>query len=363
MHDEGILAAQLDQHGIPWKVFRLSSTLGGVSRNERPSLNQMFAAGTGFVALASRLCGLIREWNISLIHANHMYGYLSGGIAARLCAIPCVWHLHESWEPGLICDLLTRLGPLIASHVITIAEFETKTAAKLVERVGYTLIPNAFDFEELEAARKRSAEEVRAEFGITSSQLLFGYVSHLAPYKGQHTFLQAFARVARDHPHSRALIVGGPRKHCDWFRDQLLEDARKMAVLDRVVFTGVRLDIADIMNALDVCACVSENQEFNRVLVEAMYFAKPVLATDLRGASLAVETGQTGILVPPRDPVAMARALDSLASRPDLRTRLGANARTYVLKTFPYRKIVPQYVGVYSKLLNPMPLACGAAIG
>jgi glycosyltransferase involved in cell wall biosynthesis len=350
MHDEGILAAQLDEQGIPWRVFRLNNVLGSISRNQRPSLKQIFAAGAGFGTLTSQLCELIRKWNISLVHANHMYSYLSSGIAARLCRIPCVWHLHESWEPGPVSYTFTRLGPLLADHVITIAEFETKTAAKLVGRVGYTLIPNAFDFDEMEAARRRSAEDVRAEFGIAPGQVLFGYVSHLAPYKGQRTFLRAFATLSRDYPQCRALIVGGPRKHCEWFRDDLIQEARKLAIMDRITFTGVRLDVADIINALDIFVCVSENQEFNRVLVEAMYFAKPVLATDLRGGSIVVRTRQTGMLVPPHDIIAMTRAMDCLVIDPELRARLGSNARRYVLATFPYRKIVPKYLEVYSQL-------------
>jgi len=352
MHAEGLLAAQLDQHNIPWKIARLGEGLGSFTRNKLPSLNQAVATGAGLVTLTARLCEVIREWDIDLVHAHHMYAYLSCGIAARIRRVPCIWHLHESWEPGLVYSILSRLGPLLADHIITIAEYETTTAANLVRRVGYTLIPNAFDFDELEAARKRSAEEIRAELGIEPDQLLIGYVSHLAPYKGQRTFLQAFAALARDYPSCRALVVGGPRKSCEWFRDELFEYARKLAITDRVTFTGVRLDVADIMNALDIFVCVSENQEFNRVLVEAMYFAKPVLASDLRGSSIVAETGRTGILVPPRDPSAMTRALACLAGDADLRARLGLNGRQYILATFPSDKIVPKYVDVYSRLLS-----------
>lgn len=277
---------------------------------------------------------------------------MSCGLAARACRIPCIWHLHESWEPGLLSSTLSALGPLVADHVITIAEYETMTAAKLIARVEHTLVPNAFDFDELGAACTRSAEDVRAEFGIEPDQIVIGYVSHLAPYKGQRTFLQAFAALAQDHPRCRALVVGGPRKSCEWFRDELYEEARKLAIDDRVVFSGVRLDVADIMNALDIVASVSENQEFNRVLVEAMYFAKPVLATDLRGGSMVVETGRTGMLVPPRDPVAMRCKLACLVDDPELRAKLGANARQYVIATFPSGKVVPKYAEIYSELLN-----------
>jgi glycosyltransferase involved in cell wall biosynthesis len=97
---------------------------------------------------------------------------------------------------------------------------------------------------------------------------------------------------------------------------------------------------------------VSENQEFNRVLVEAMYFGKPVIATDMRGGSVVAETGVTGILVPPRNPTGMARALASLARDEELRVRLGANARQYVLETFPYRMIAPKYAELYSRLVS-----------
>jgi glycosyltransferase involved in cell wall biosynthesis len=99
--------------------------------------------------------------------------------------------------------------------------------------------------------------------------------------------------------------VGGPRKSCGWFRDELREDVRKLGLAERIQFTGVRLDLADIMNALDIFICVSENQEFNCVLVEAMYFGKPVVATGIWGGSVVAETGVRGIPVPPRNPTGM----------------------------------------------------------
>jgi len=294
---------------------------------------------------------LIREWDIDIIHAHHMYAYLSCGMAAKTRGVPCVWHLHESWQPGFLSEILTQAGHLFANHVITIAEYETGTVSRLIRRTGHTLILNAFDFDQLGASQKRAAGDVRAEFGVTSNEILVGYVSHLAPYKGQRTFVHAFARLVDEVPSCRALIVGGPRKSYEWFRDELLEDVRKLGLAERVRFTGVRLDLADIMNALDVFVCVSENQEFNRVLAEAMYFAKPVIASDLRGGSIVAETGRTGILVPPRDPVAMALALARLAKDSELRRKLGANAHEYVLATFPYLKITPMYVDVYDRLL------------
>lgn len=352
MHAEGLLIPQLERHRIPWKIVPLTRHVTDFSRNRSPSARQAMGAAASIATLAWRVCRAIREWKIDLVHAHHMYGYLSCGIAARLCRVPCIWHLHESWEPGFVCGTLSRLGPFVADHVITIAEYETTTAAQLVARVGHTLVPNAFDFDELAAAQKRPSEDVRAEFGIRPDHILIGYVSQLAPYKGQRTFLQAFASLAQSDPRCRALVVGGPRKSYQWFRDALLQDARELGLGDRVVFTGVRLDVADIMNALDICVCVSENQEFNRVLVEAMYFAKPVLATDLRGGSIVVETGRTGILVPPCDAIAMTRALACLVADSELRKNIGSNAREYVLATFPDCKIVPKYAEVYSRLLH-----------
>jgi glycosyltransferase involved in cell wall biosynthesis len=145
--------------------------------------------------------------------------------------------------------------------------------------------------------------------------------------------------------------VGGPRKSFEWFRDELTAEVSELGLSNQIAFCGARLDIANIMQAIDVGVCVSSTEEFNRVLIEAMCFGKPVIASDLRGGSIVAETGRSGLLVPPDDDRSLAAALQVLLDDSETRTRLGANAQNYVQQRFSVEEIVSKYERVYDLVL------------
>jgi glycosyltransferase involved in cell wall biosynthesis len=169
--------------------------------------------------------------------------------------------------------------------------------------------------------------------------------------------------LAKDGTVFKAIIVGGPRKSCEWFQDELKAEVRELSLSGRVFFCGTRLDIGNVMEAIDIFACVSSTEEFNRVLIEAMCFGKPVIASDLRGGSIVAETGRTGMLVPPDDDESLAAALKSLLDDSVSRARIGANGQSYVNQRFSVESLVSKYERVYDRLLadQPTPLRAKAA--
>jgi phosphatidylinositol alpha 1,6-mannosyltransferase len=106
------------------------------------------------------------------------------------------------------------------------------------------------------------------------------------------------------------------------------------------------------MNAIDIFACVSSTEEFNRVLIEAMCFGKPVIAPNLRGGSIVAEDGLSGLLVPPDDDKSLAAALTLLLDDSESRTRLGANGQRYAFERFSVDRLVSKYERVYDVLLT-----------
>jgi glycosyltransferase involved in cell wall biosynthesis len=194
--------------------------------------------------------------------------------------------------------------------------------------------------------------EVRSDFDVQEHEVLIGYVSHLAPYKGQGTFVRAFADLVRQGVECRAAIVGGPRKSFEWFVDDLKAEVEKLGISDRLAFYGTRLDVADMMNAFDIFVCVSEAEEFNRVLVEAMCFGKPVIASDLRGGSIVLDHEHSGLLVPPKDVPALIAALKRLVTDSAMRLRLGVHGRAHARRRFSVGNVVPRYERIYESVLR-----------
>jgi glycosyltransferase involved in cell wall biosynthesis len=353
MHGGGYFEKLLTQSGIPYEIRGLASNASGLSRNKRIGVRDALVATTETIRTASGISRAVNNWKIDVIHANHLSGYLSCGLAARWNRIPNVWHLHEGLERGFVSHILEKAARILADHLITMAPYEASTIARMTRQLGHTMIESAFAFDELLASPRRDRDELRNEFGVGPQDVLIAYVSHLAPYKGQGTFVKAFAQLPRNaSPRYRAVIVGGPRKSFEWFPDQLRTEVTSLGLQDRVQFCGYRSDVPDIMRAADIFVCVSESEEFNRVLVEAMAFGKPVIATDLRGGSIVIANGETGLLVKPRDVASLKDALWSLRNG-ETRMRLGDNGHKYVLDRFSIGKLVLKYQNVYLSLLKP----------
>jgi glycosyltransferase involved in cell wall biosynthesis len=350
MHGSGHYGELLRREGIQFEVVPLSETMTKLSRN-RQVIWQSVPILLEIRRLAATVEGIARRWSIDLFHVHHPYGYLACGLAAKRLGVPCIWHLHEGWERGLTTRCFEIAGRSLADHVINIAPYEQSTVSALTDQVPHSIVENAFDFEDLRQSQSRCRDDVRSEFGVEPSEVLIGYVSHIAPYKGQRTFVRALDRLARGGSTFRAIIVGGPRKSFEWFRDELKAEVSELGLSNKIVFCGARLDIANIMQAIDVGVCVSSTEEFNRVLIEAMCFGKPVIASDLRGGSIVAETGRTGVLVPPDDDQSLASALKLLLDDSETRVRLGANARDYVHQRFSVEDIVLKYERVYDLVL------------
>jgi glycosyltransferase involved in cell wall biosynthesis len=352
-HTAGQFVDELRDAGILTETIPIGKDLGNLSRNRIFANPLSLITGISELPnLIDRVVELLHRLDIKLVHCNHPYAFIIGGLAARRAGLPCIWHFHEIWTPGLLKSFYLLAARFLADQIITIAEYEAMTFPKRAKLPPICIIYNGFDFDEFRQSRDSDPLKVRKEFGLEPESFLVGYVSHLAPYKGQTTFLQAMARVVEQYPAVQALVVGGPRKSCEHYPFELRELVAKLGLSKNTIFTGARLDIADVMSALDIFACVSENEEFNRVMVEAMCLGKPTIISDLRGGSIVVQDGLTGLLVPPKDPDSLARAILMLIGNNDLRKELGVAGQKHVEKTFSISKIAQDYEKLYELIIE-----------
>jgi glycosyltransferase involved in cell wall biosynthesis len=342
----------LKKAGIEALFLPIPSTLKGLNRGN--NIARLLKSLPGTITLP-RLIGhvvrVLKEKDVRVVHCNHPYAYVIGGIAARCAGVPCIWHFHDVWEPGWITSCFMLSARLLPDQLVANSE---ATAMRLPRgwRPPLRIIYNGFNFAEFRRAQGKDPSEVRREFGVAPGAVLIGYVSHLAPYKGQAVFLRALGEVVKAFPSVRALVVGGLRKSFEHFPQELRELSSRLGVSGNVHFTGIRRDIPDIMAALDLFVCVSATEEFNCVMVEAMCMGKPAILSNVRGESVVVRDGVTGLLVPPNDPDSLARALVRLIQDEGLRRRLGAAGRRHVEETFPIEKEVAELGGLYDDLLR-----------
>jgi glycosyltransferase involved in cell wall biosynthesis len=166
------------------------------------------------------------------------------------------------------------------------------------------------------------ARDLRRDLGFADRDVVVGAVGRLVWVKGLETLLDAAARLAPRHPRLRCMIVGdGP------LRAPLEARARRLGLDGRVVFTGHRTDVPDLLAAMDIHAAPSVTEGFPMATLEAMHAGLPSVVTDVGGYPEMVADGRTGFLVPPGSVGALAERIERLVDDADMRAAMGAAAR------------------------------------
>ncbi len=180
-------------------------------------------------------------------------------------------------------------------------------------------------------------------------QIRFLYMGQLVPRKGIDTLIKAFAGLTKP---ADLLLVGG-----DWddegYPSHIKALAQDLDLGQNVHFENHRTDVGALLSNCDVFVLPSLEDARPRVIIEAMYLGKPIIATRVGGIPTLVEDETTGILVPPNDPIGLKNALDRLAGNQELRNLLGSNASARACNEFNPSATAQNYAHMYRKL-------CGA---
>jgi glycosyltransferase involved in cell wall biosynthesis len=207
-------------------------------------------------------------------------------------------------------------------------------------------IPNGVDAAAFDPALW-PREGARRALRLAVDEDTVGVIAHLSPVKGHADLLAAMPRIAAARPRVRLLVVGD-----GGLRPELEARSRSLGLDERVVFAGASEDVAPVLAALDVVVVPSHTEGLSNALLEAMAMARPVVATAVGGNKDAVEAGVTGLLVPARDPEALAAAVLRLLERPEEGRRLGEAARRRVLADFSLERMVKGHEALYGSLLR-----------
>jgi glycosyltransferase involved in cell wall biosynthesis len=196
---------------------------------------------------------------------------------------------------------------------------------------------------------------------ITTKQHLYipehvqivGIIASLQPRKGHRDFLRAAVRVLQTCPNTVFLIIGRD----DGSRSELEAFTETLGIRDTVIFTGERSDIPDMLAMLDVQVSSSFIEGVSNALLEGMAAGKPIVATAMAGNPEIVAPGQTGFLVPPSDPDALAEAIIRLLTNRELRMQMGMMGRQRVETIFRMQQMVQQTEALYQKLVTDTKLS------
>ena len=299
----------------------------------------------GFLPSAIALSRLIKRENIDVVHTNTGV-IVSSALAARLAGCPHVWHIRDWFQEfGPLWKPYSRYILANADRVLCVSE---AIAGQFPASRKIEVLNNGFDLEEFPQLSADERAAARAALGLKTDDLVIGTVGRIKfKRKGQEFLLQAAKLLLDRGIKATCLLAGGPAPGAENHAAEMRDLAETLGV--QTIFTGEIQDARCAYAAMDIFVLPSAQPEpFGGVVMEAMALGLPVIGTNIGGTIEQVAEGETGFLVPPADPAAMAEAIGKLASDHDQRRRMGVNGRQRVAKKFQIRGMIDRVLVIYS---------------
>ncbi|HEY7142416.1 MAG TPA: glycosyltransferase family 4 protein [Methylomirabilota bacterium] len=327
-----------------------------------PALRREVHPAADVAALAA-LVRLMRRFRPHVVHTHTAKAGALGRLAARLTHVPVVLHTYH----GHVFDgyfgprrarVFLSVERALARHTDCLIAVSNAVRRDLLALgVGraeqFRVIPPGLDLDPLlgaDAMRGALREELR----IPPDATLVGIVARLVHIKAHEVFLGAAARVAREAPGCRFIVIGDGER-----RAELEVLAARDGLATRAHFLGWRRDLPRIYADLDIVALTSRSEGSPVALIEAMAAGRPVVATRVGGVPDVVDDGVTGRLVPPGDAAAAAGAILELLSDPKRAQTIGQAARERVAPRFSVARLLTDLDELYRALLRAKGLRTG----
>jgi glycosyltransferase involved in cell wall biosynthesis/ribosomal protein S18 acetylase RimI-like enzyme len=308
----------------------------------------------------AELVSIFRRERFDLVHTHNPKPGVLGRMAARVAGVPVVVNtVHGLYaaptdRPARKMAVLTLES--LAARFSDLELYQSEEDLAWARRIGLVragrnqLLGNGTDLSvfDPEAVSEGAVTALRGELGIPEDAPVVGTVGRLVAEKGYREFFTAACKVRAVRPQVRFVALGAhdPNK-----ADAIAPGEVRAAARD-VIFAGWREDLPAFLALVDVFVLASWREGMPRSAIEAAAMGKPLVLTDIRGSREVARHDVEGLLVPPRNPVRLAGAIEALLSDASLRARLGAAARARARERFDERRVIDTIVDRYQVLLR-----------
>jgi len=293
-----------------------------------------------------KLFRILREKKVDILHTYLFHANILGRIMGRLAKVPVIIssiRVMEKRRYHLWLDRLTNGMVDVETCVCeAVREYTLEKAGIRPDKL--VTIANGIDIGEYNLGM--NLEEEKRKLSIESNYPVLGVVGRLHEQKGHVYLLEAMAVILEKYPKAVLLIVGDGH-----LKRKLEEACFKLHINEAVKFLGLRKDIKNLMALMDVFILPSLWEGMPNVILEAMVLGKPIVATRVGGAEELIEDGVTGLLVPPFDEGALAKAIIDILTREDKGRELGETAKGEVERKFPLEAMVRKTEKLYRGLI------------
>jgi glycosyltransferase involved in cell wall biosynthesis len=318
---------------------------------------ELEAAGVRVIGLGRRKSSDVHVWHrllaelrgrdIDVLHAHKFGSNVWGAVLGTLARTPVfVAHEHTwSYEGDPVRKLLDRhLIARCADAFVAVSREDQRRMSSVegIPAARTRYIPNGAP-----PSVGRNGHDARAELGIPAGAPVVGSVGMLRPQKAFEVLVDAAVPLRAAHPDLRVLIVGHGEEEA-----QLRARIAAAGLQDTVLLVGHRADVPDLLRSFDVAVTCSDYEGMPVSVLEYMEAERPVVATRVGGLPDLIDDGVHGVLVPPRDPAALAEAVSGLLRDPDRRAAMGAAGRARRQAEFGIDAMVRRVEDLYVELLQ-----------
>lgn len=295
------------------------------------------------IAAVPRLLKLIRDSKIDVIHSHTRVTQVLGRVLSALSGVPYVSTCHGFYKTRVFRKIfpcwgraVAAISPAVKDHLL--ADFHVKPQ-------DVFLIGNGIDIESFACVDDQRRRQARERFAITRSPVI-GIVARLADTKGHDVLLKAMPMILEKFPDALLFIAGEGK-----MKAKLQQLTAELGIEDHVRFANVFNPSGEILSLFDVFAMPSTDEGFGLSGMEAQAAGLPVVASNVGGIPSFVLHEQTGLLVPPHDPAALARAiLRFLTDQAEAQT-IGRQAREFIEQKFSSEIMAQNTLGMYEHVM------------
>jgi len=284
----------------------------------------------------------LREFEPHIVHLHDAHAVLVGALAAKLAGSPAVvvsrrvdFRINSRWKYTWAIDRIIAISAAVRAVLIDCG----------VPPQRICVVHSAIDLARLEELPAR--EPARQKLGLAAGELAVGMIAALTDHKGHRFLLEGWPRVIEREPRARLLLAGDGE-----LADELKGLVARLGIGGSVRFLGFWEDVPGLLAALDLFALSSHLEGLCTSLMDAMAAGLPVAATRAGGIPEVVAEGRTGMLVPERNPDALAEAILGLLADPERRRHMGEAGRERVRSEFGLQSMVEGTLAAYAGVLR-----------
>ena len=307
--------------------------------------------GLTALRLGARLARYLATQHVDVVHSHDVYNNIFATAWARAARTPVVIASRRWWDDvprtalRVVNKYAYRLADCVIANSNTVAELLVRDDHVRRDRVA--VVSNFVDESAFAPPADVGRSTLLGELCVPPGSLVVGCVAGLRPVKDHQSLITAIASLQPRWPSLHLVLVGDGEA-----RPSLERLTRQLGLTATVHFAGIRPNEPNLHHLFDVSVLCSSSEAFPNSIVEAMAAGKPVVATRVGGIVDAVVDQQTGFLVPPRTPSAVATAIERLLIEPRLRRQLGEAAARRARARFHADQVLPALESLYLRLLS-----------